>query len=161
LPYFNAIITKIIAIILVINSVVSLYCAILCGIRINFVEIVATAFGKQYLKIVMVNFNNNWLLGNREIFKIISIPPNGIAWNQQCLKFHTIQYILGYPNTSVPSSWEKCSDKRVCSDKWSLLVYVELRWTTLIEHTPVTKYSNKTYTSKRNTLIEQSSILFR
>jgi len=62
-----------------------------------------------------------------------------------------IQCILGYLSTSVPSYWEKCSDKWICSDndlytklRWNSLIEHTLWQNTLIKHTPLSKYSNRT-----------------
>jgi len=40
------------------------------------------------------------------------------------LKFF-IQQDLDYPNTCVPAESQKCSDKWICLDEWSSLIYIQ------------------------------------
>ena len=59
---------------------------------------------------------------------------------------YSVQQDLHYPNTFLSLSSQKCSDRWICSDKWSHLRIYKT----------VINYSNITYTWSQNTLIKQS-----
>jgi len=69
------------------------------------------------------------------ITNILTISMHLIIWSLMILHHdytiilwmlkEYVQCILGYPNTSVPSSWEKCSGKWICSDNWIPLIYIQ------------------------------------